>query len=137
MGTRADFYIGRGKHAEWLGSIAYDGYPEGIAESVINSGNEKEWRTALTVFLEGREDATFPEDGWPWPWEDSHTTDYAYAFDGERVWICGLQKTWFPVNDKEPFESEKIVNKQAAIFPDMTSKQKVTLGKRSGLLFLA
>lgn len=27
MGTRADFYIGRGENAEWLGSIAWDGDP--------------------------------------------------------------------------------------------------------------
>ena len=26
MGTRADFYIGSGKDAEWLGSVAFDGY---------------------------------------------------------------------------------------------------------------
>jgi len=30
MGTRADFYVGRGKTAEWLGSIAWDGYPAGL-----------------------------------------------------------------------------------------------------------
>jgi hypothetical protein len=29
MGTRADFYVGRGKDAEWLGSVAFDGYPSG------------------------------------------------------------------------------------------------------------
>lgn len=30
MGTRADFYVGKGPNAEWLGSTAMDGYPEGI-----------------------------------------------------------------------------------------------------------
>ena len=30
MGTRADFYIGKGTDAEWLGSIAWNGYPDGI-----------------------------------------------------------------------------------------------------------
>jgi hypothetical protein len=37
MGTRADFYIaieGETPHLEWLGSIAFDGYPEGIPPSV-------------------------------------------------------------------------------------------------------
>jgi hypothetical protein len=29
MGTRADFYVGRGETAEWLGSIAWDGNPGG------------------------------------------------------------------------------------------------------------
>jgi len=27
MGTRADFYVGRGETAEWVGSVAWDGYP--------------------------------------------------------------------------------------------------------------
>ena len=26
MGSRADFYIGEGTEAEWLGSVAWDGY---------------------------------------------------------------------------------------------------------------
>jgi hypothetical protein len=30
MGTRADFYVGRGETAEYLGSIAWDGYPDGL-----------------------------------------------------------------------------------------------------------
>jgi hypothetical protein len=30
MGTRADFYVGRGPDAEWLGSVAMDGYPSGV-----------------------------------------------------------------------------------------------------------
>ncbi len=29
MGTRADFYTGRGQTAQWLGSIAWGGYPVG------------------------------------------------------------------------------------------------------------
>lgn len=32
MGTRADFYVGRGTEAEWIGSIALDGYPDGIPD---------------------------------------------------------------------------------------------------------
>ncbi len=28
MGTRADFYVGLGEQAEWLGSVAWDGNPD-------------------------------------------------------------------------------------------------------------
>ncbi len=35
MGTRADFYIGRGPTAEWIGSLPLDGYPEGIDAKVL------------------------------------------------------------------------------------------------------
>lgn len=37
MGTRADFYVKRTDHLLWLGSIAWDGYPDGIDESVIGA----------------------------------------------------------------------------------------------------
>ncbi len=82
MGTRADFYIGRGANAEWLGSIAWDGYPSGIPASLLNAPSEEAFRRELALFAEKREDWTAPEQGWPWPWDNSQTTDYAYAFDG-------------------------------------------------------
>jgi hypothetical protein len=41
MGTRADFYVGRGGQAEWLGSIAWDGYPSGIDKWVFSVSTEQ------------------------------------------------------------------------------------------------
>ena len=89
MGTRADFYVGRGPNAEWLGSIGWDGFPYSIDEGVMRSSSEDEYRKRLLAWLKARDDSTFPEQGWPWPWEDSRSTDYAYAFDDGRVWIAG------------------------------------------------
>ena len=37
MGTRADFYVGRGESAEWLGSVAWDGNPRGIDDPVLTT----------------------------------------------------------------------------------------------------
>ena len=31
MDERADFYVGRGEDAEWLGSITWNGYPKALA----------------------------------------------------------------------------------------------------------
>lgn len=95
MGTRADFYVGRGLEAEYLGSIAWDGYPYdrhpgGVPLLVTRAKSESKYREAVTAFLAGREDATKPAQGWPWPWENSSTTDYAYAFDKGRVFACAL-----------------------------------------------
>ena len=85
MGTRADFYVGRGENAEWLGSIAWDGHPCSIAEGVLAATTEAAFRSELAAFGDHRDDWTEPALGWPWPWDTSHTTDYAYAFDG-HVW---------------------------------------------------
>ena len=53
MGTRADFYMGTGTGAEWLGSVALDGYqdgPSGIPQRYPRlpaAKTEAEWRAAV------------------------------------------------------------------------------------------
>jgi hypothetical protein len=63
MGTRADFYVGRGADMEWLGSIAWDGYPPGIRGGVLAATSEADFRALLSAFLAPREDVTLPNDG--------------------------------------------------------------------------
>lgn len=134
MGTRADFYVGRGPSAEWLGSIAWDGHPETVMEELGTKLFETEelFRHTVGVFLARRDDSTPPEMGWPWPWDDSQTTDYAYAYEGGAVWCSSFGHEWFdPVQPEPDDEGEK-----AAIFPDMSARQKVTFGKRSGVILI-
>ena len=131
MGTRADFYVGRGESAEWLGSIAWDGYPDGIAVDVIQAKSEDAYRKAVSEMLDEDKASTRPERGWPWPWEDSRTTDYAYAFDGEKVWASCFGSEWWSAADPEPDHDSL---KKTAIFPNMKNRQRVTFGARSGLI---
>lgn len=132
MGTRADFYIGRGTDAEWLGSIAWDGNE--IPDGVRRAKNKSAYKEAVKRFLEGRDDATFPKDGWPWPWNDSATTDYAYAFDSMRTYGCVFGGPWWSAK-KEP-DHDKLTGPKA-VFPDMKDKQRVTFGPRSGVIVIA
>lgn len=144
MGTRADFYVGRGKTAEWLGSVAWDGYPSGLTNTkgeakpaddpahITNATSEADYRERVRSLLTGREDATLPSDGWPWPWDDSGTTDYAYAFDGGRVWASNFGREWWPANEPTPEGGDSGVVE----FPDMTAVKRVTFGNRSGLLII-
>lgn len=134
MGTRADFYIGRGKNAEWLGSIAWDGYPSGIDEPLLLSTSEQEFRQELSLFLK-RDDATLPEDGWPWPWEDSETTDYAYALDDGKVYASCFGSPWFDPTD-EPEDVEDLEGDLPS-FPNMETGQSAPPGtKRSGVILI-
>ena len=139
MGTRADFYVGRGKDAEWLGSVAWDGYPSGFPNALLTTKTEADYRAAVDTELRGRKDGTLPEMGWPWPWEDSNTTDYAYAFDGGKVWATAYDETWFEAAGDEPDEEAEIENKpkrDRATFPDMSARKNVTFGDRSGLMII-
>jgi hypothetical protein len=116
MGTRADFYVGVGDKAEWLGSVAWDGYEWDEDEDceLMKATTEQQFRDALSKILKGRDDATFPEDGWPWPWNDSTTTDYAYYFlDG------------------------KVSCDERDDYPNMDDKKKVAHGKRSGIILIS
>lgn len=147
MGTRADFYVGRGPDAEWLGSIAWDGYPSAIGVgdagnlgpgrlAFLSAGAEHEWRNLVAAFLAVREDATKPEDGWSWPWKDSSTTDYAYAFDGGKVYASSFGHAWFDPLDPPTDEDGDLAGEKSAVFPDMSARKAVTFGKRSGVLIL-
>lgn len=145
MGTRADFYVGRGEKAEWLGSIAWDGDAGSVFdghELMLDRAvtlSEDDWRAWVARFLAERDDATLPSDGWPWPWDDSRTTDCAFAWDGGRVWqAAGRPERWYPVDPDDDYfglpEDEDGETGPLAVFPNMKDRKNVTLGPHSGLI---
>ena len=131
MGTRSDYYVGRGATAEWLGSAANDGYFDGVPCAIREATSEAAFRAAVTEYLTSRRDGTTPDLGWPWPWEDSATTDYAYAFDTDAVYASHYGCPWVPAAGKESVHPE---NGEPPVFPDMTARKAVTFGARSGLI---
>jgi hypothetical protein len=134
MGTRADFYIGEGPDAEWLGSIAWDGYPSGIDGDVLRSTSPAVFRANVERFLASRKDGTMPEMGWPWPWDDSNTTDYAYALRDGAVYGSCFGHPWFLASEEEPEQDDP--NGTRPSFPDMKARKAVTYGKRSGVIVM-
>lgn len=133
MGTRADFYVGRGKTAEWIGSVAWDGYPGGFDRNgLMDATDEEGFRAAVAAELASREDATTVDKGWPWPWNDSHTTDYAYAFDGGAVHGSAFGSSWFDPRKEEPEDLDEHV----AEFPSMADRKAMTMGVRSGVMVI-
>jgi len=122
MGTRADFYIGTGAGAEWLGSVAGDGYEWGEARpnkgTLMGAKTEEEFRAAVDFISKSRDDWTSPEKGWPWPWKNSSITDCVYVFAGHKaVYLTG---------DDTDLD-----------WPDMTDRKEITFGDRSGLIILS
>lgn len=139
MGTRADFYVGKGKDAEWLGSIAWDGYE--TSEAIETAKSDADFRAAVSTFLASRDDATLPDQGWPWPWNDSGTTDCSYwFFDGQCWEALGRPDRYVPVSSLPEDESEHdaVIGRCELIeFPDMAARKNVTLGPRSGVIFIS
>lgn len=138
MGTRADFYIGRGEHAVWIGSVAWDGYPDGFPDRLWNVKTEDEWVDQLRDVVSYRNDFTDPSQGWPWPWDDSATTDYAYAFDDGKVYASSFGHDWFVVNPEVEYygePSDENWEGRTVVFPNMRDRQNVAFDQRSGALF--
>lgn len=136
MGTRADFYVGRGEDAEWIGSITWDGHPDSIPNPVFQATTETGYRIAVAAFFAIRDDVTHPTEPWPWPWKDSGTTDYAYAFDGGQVYGSSFGHGWFEVDPDATDHGERGAGTEAAVFPDMSEREGSldhVLG-RSGLI---
>jgi hypothetical protein len=120
MGTRADFYVGRGAQAEWLGSVAYDGYPDGPPEPILSATSADDFRERVRAVVTSGDDGTLPEQGWPWPWDTSSNTDYAYAYDAGRVWISCFGCAWVLTEDDLESAADKV-----AVFPDMSARKAV------------
>lgn len=132
--TRADFYVGRGLKARWVGSIAFDGYPGERTREVMLSESARDFRSNVRrLRKDDGGDYTDQSMGWPWPWRDSSRTDYAYAWDRGRVYVCCFGGPWFAV-------TQAIVNgafPSDAEFPEMDTSSAAPVGSdRSGSLVL-
>lgn len=150
MGTRADFYIGHGADAEWLGSIAWDGYAEGIPDTILYAADQDMFRLEVAEFLASRSDATVPSDGWPWPWPTSKTTDRSYwFFDGKCHDVQGKymgftfyapfdpDRPEYDGGDEDEYYAKWGEGKlELTTWPDMSKVQNVTFGGRSGVIVL-
>jgi hypothetical protein len=140
MGTRADFYSGKDESAEWLGSIAWDGYRDGIDAAILGATNDADFRAAVAAFLAGRDDATTPDMGWPWPWDTSAISDCSYwHFDGKTWddWGGGYAPcdSEIPDEDADPQAYADFVASFAGIaYPNMAAVKNATLGPRSGVI---
>lgn len=140
MGTRADYYIGRGPGAEWIGSTAWDSYPDGMPAAILDATDEATFRAAVEAFFSERRDVTRPEQGWPWPWNDSATTDYAYAFDGGGVFYSigyPAPVWWLHANGAQPDDDDpRLLECERCVFPDMSMRKNVRFDHGSGLIIV-
>ena len=82
MGTRADFYIGKGKESKWVGSCALDGYPSGVS-NVLSAVTEKQFCEKVSKLK-----TYIPtSNGWPWAWNGSGGTDYSYYYTENGILV--------------------------------------------------
>ena len=139
MGTRADFFIGIGPAAEWIGSTSYDGDPEGWGKQPLAARTEDEFRAAVEEMLNSDALVTRPSEGWPWPWEDFRTSDFAYAWDPARnTGVASSGRPWVTaaelVADRDCiYAGERLRDDEV---PDMRKGPQGDVLGKSGLILL-
>lgn len=127
MGTRADFYIGRGLGATWLGSVSHDGYPcdkhgngHGAPLGIITANNVWSYLMATMHYSMVNKRFIRPTEGWPWPWETSRMSDYAYAFDQGKTWISSFGREWITYEKYQRLTDDDTWNvSDDVVFPQM------------------
>ena len=79
--------------------------------------------------------------GWPWPWDDSSTTDVAFAWHDDKPWIS-WGSTWLDyedyvktLDDDDDDETLDRYEKSGikTDWPNMSDKRNVRWDKGSGL----
>jgi hypothetical protein len=110
---------------------------------MLKARDRRAFRKAVKEFFAGRDDATLPEQGWPWPWEDSRTSDHAYAYDEGKVWVSSFGRRYITVRQYFSLmgkSDEKVHayynDPKDEVFPNMKDRQAMTFGPRSGLLVI-
>ncbi len=142
MGTRADYYVGTGPTAEWLGSTTWDGYPDGTPAPIFEATTEAQFRGAVTnIIADADAGGTKPEEGWPWPWDDSRTTDYAYAWRDGGVLVSVFGRAW-QTREEEDREDDRDHDRAPKLGDDevvnMTARKasRETMLAKSGLIVI-
>jgi hypothetical protein len=144
MGTRADFFIGVGPAAKWVGSVSYNGWPDddGAGAEPMAATSEAEFRAAVErVLSTWHPPVTRPEEGWPWPWEDFRTTDWAYAWDRARGPVTSQYgHDWMTARQLKELPRDLSYRGQRELrddeVPDMTKGKKADVLAKSGLMLL-
>jgi hypothetical protein len=134
MGTRADFYVDRPEGMEWVGSVAFDGWP-GATNAPVGTCSEEEFRAWFDALPDDYR-KTLPSQGWPWPWDSSDGTDYAYLWspdEGGMIKVASFGYGWISV--AEALEEDWPPRKEVG-FPVMVPPAD-PLHERSGVIVVA
>ena len=106
MGTRAQFFIGHPSNLaerEWLGCVAFDGYPDGdIGDAFDGVSDIASFRAAVDKIALARTDFCDPATmSFPFPWRyDLYLTDCTYAWFEGAVQFTPYHRGFRTLNDE-------------------------------------
>lgn len=87
---KADFYVGIGPDAEWIGSVSKCGSPFEMLTEMLLQVNQTMYEELVIEYINYCEGVVANHIcQWPWQWPDSRMTDYSYFFvpEHEKVYV--------------------------------------------------
>ena len=119
MGTRAAFFIGDFRDVEkreWLGCIAWDGYPEGLPE-MCGAKSEDDFREIISKYQDDRDDFAKSDGPFPFPWNDDLClTDETYCWHDGQIY-CEMDYRFVPLAERQSVESDEDFEALRAKYP--------------------
>lgn len=105
MGTRAQFFIGNPVNVdnrEWLGCVAWDGYPDGdCGNALLGATSPEDFIARVETIKAKRDDFTDPlTHSFPFAWRDDlFLTDCTYAYFDDAVYFTSFHGGWIRLQD--------------------------------------
>ena len=87
---KADFYVGMGRDAEWVGSVHKCGEIWALSTEILIQVNKTMYEESVVEYINLCEGIVANHVcQWPWAWADSRMTDYSYIFipEYEKVYM--------------------------------------------------
>ncbi len=87
---KADFYVGTGRKADWIGSVNRCGEIWAISTPILLQVNRTMYEEMVIEYINFCEGVVANHVcQWPWEWQDSRMTDYSYIFvpDHAKVYM--------------------------------------------------
>lgn len=122
MGIKADFYIKDGDSLKWQGSVEWNCDEKSIPNNLVQSSSNEEFLENLSAYLSSNENAYTA--GWPWHWNSSKQSDYAYIMNAERgaVYISRHNSPCYTIYDYRNYKKRaKAAKREGKTIEDFIS----------------
>lgn len=111
---RADFYVGMGLDAEWLGSVSRCGEIWAISTPILLQVNQTMYEESVIEYIKYCEGVVANHVcQWPWIWNDSRMTAFSYMFLPE------YNKVFMSIMGEELLDPIKIMQGESIIESDV------------------
>ena len=109
---KADFYVGTGQRADWIGSVRRNGDIWNIPPILLLQVSKIMFEELAIDFINEKQNDGIVANHiceWPWDWSDSRMTDFSYLF------IPEYEKVYMSIDGGDLLDPVKIIQGKSMI----------------------